>query len=432
MSGTPSAECLLGWLRGERGPQSTVQKLNMPPHRNDWRHTVLLFALTGLVESLAFGHLSAFTPLYLRQLHVLPAEVPHWTGILSALGFILGLPLLPFWGVLSDRYGRKIIIIRSSVFAALIYALSAFAPNVYWLAFARFWGGFVMGNTGVMMAVQADITPRDRLGTAVAVISAGSPVGMAIGPALGGQIVDTLGVRALLWMDTGLTVAIVLALIAFLREEPRELDRTKTARAGASEAIGSILHTPLVSGLFIAIFFLAFGLSMAMPYAPILVTQLYHGTRPGTTIGIVLTLTGITMALSTPIWGRIGDHRGHLKIMRLCAALVAVTLAGQASSVEVWQVGFWRAAQGLCQGGIGALSMTLLALYSPRERRSSILTLSLLPQQLAWFLGPLTASIVSWFGIRPVFWTGVAAVIMGLMVSLRLPVIDYSDRADER
>jgi len=399
----------------------------MSPHRNDWRLTVGLFALTGLVESLAFGHLSAFTPLYLSQLHVAQADIPRWTGILSALGFIIGLPMLPFWGVLADRYGRKIIVIRSSVFAALIYALSAFAPDVYWLGFARFWGGFVMGNTGVMMAVQADITPRDRLGTAVAVISAGSPVGMAIGPALGGQIVDTFGVRSLLWMDTGLTVLVVLALTLLLKEEPRILDRTQTARAGAAEALRAIMHTPLVIGLFSAVFFLALGLSMAMPYTPILVTQLYHGLKPGTTIGIVLTLTGITMAISTPVWGRIGDRNGHLGVFRLCAALVAVTLAGQAIAGQVWQVGFWRAAQGLCQGGIGALAMTLLALYSPPERRSSILTLSLLPQQLAWFLGPLAAAALSGLGIRVVFWAGVLALLAGLGVSMRLPELEHPE-----
>jgi MFS family permease len=84
-------------------------------------------------------------------------------------------------------------------------------------------------------------------------------------------------------------------------------------------------------------------------------------------------------------------------------------------------VGFWRAAQGLCQGGIGALAMTLLALYSPADRRSSILTLSLLPQQLAWFLGPLIASLLGTLDVRVVFWAGVVALLIGLKASFRLP-----------
>lgn len=402
------------------------------PHRNDWRRTILLFAVTGLVESLAFGHLSAFTPLLLKELHVAPLAVPRWTGILSSLGFVFGLPLLPFWGVWADRYGRKIIIIRSSVFAALIYALTGLSQNVEMVAFARFLGGFVLGNTGVMMAVQADITPRERLGSAVAIISAGSPVGMALGPILGGQIVDHYGVRLLLLLDAGLTALVVLALILLLHEEPRKVNRAQGTRAGAAEALRAIVHTPRVVGLFLAVFLMAYGLSLAQPYVPILIERLYRGRHLASTIGTVMTLAGITMALATPFWGRLGDRHGYLRIMRLCAGVVALTLVGQALAGAVWQVGVWRAAQGLCQGGIGALAMVLLALYAPRDRRSSILTLSLLPQQLAWFLAPLTGSLIAPFALRVTFWGGALALLLGLMASLRLPAPSHEDAVIER
>ena len=68
-------------------------------HRNDWRILLVLFIIAGIVESQAFGHLSAFTPIYLDTLGVPPEQISTWTGILSALAFLIGLPLLPFWGV---------------------------------------------------------------------------------------------------------------------------------------------------------------------------------------------------------------------------------------------------------------------------------------------------------------------------------------------
>ena len=68
-------------------------------HRNDWRVLLALFIIAGIVESQAFGHLSAFTPIYLDTLGVPPEQISTWTGILSALAFVIGLPLLPFWGV---------------------------------------------------------------------------------------------------------------------------------------------------------------------------------------------------------------------------------------------------------------------------------------------------------------------------------------------
>ncbi len=81
---------------------------------SDWRSLLILFTLAGVVESQAFGHLAAFRPLFLQQLGVPLAQIPFWTGLLASLGFVIGLPLLPFWGVWADRYSRKLIIVRSA------------------------------------------------------------------------------------------------------------------------------------------------------------------------------------------------------------------------------------------------------------------------------------------------------------------------------
>jgi MFS family permease len=351
-----------------------------------------------------------------------PIAVDHWTGVLSSLAFVLGLPLLPFWGVLADRYGRKIIIVRSSVFAAVVYALSAVASNVYGLAFARFLGGFVLGNTGVMMAVQADITPREKLGRAVSIISAGSPVGMAVGPIMGGAIIKEHGVRALLWLDAGLTALVVLALIFFLKDEPREPQPQQSAGRGAIEGLQAILHTPAVLTLFGVTFLLAFGFSIAQPYIPLLVEAVYRGPRAdlAPAIGAVLTFAGIAMAVTTPFWGHMGDKTGHLRILRLCSLVVGVAFIGQALSTSLLQLAGLRGAQGVFLGGVGALLMVLLARYSPTSKRSSILTLSLLPQQLSWFLGPLAGTAIAALSLRGVFWAAAITMLIGVAASYRL------------
>src|SRR3712207_8803908 len=64
-----------------------------------WRVLMVLFTLASIVESLAYGHFGAFTPIYLRELGVPQVDVPFWTGILGGAGFVIGIPLLPFWGV---------------------------------------------------------------------------------------------------------------------------------------------------------------------------------------------------------------------------------------------------------------------------------------------------------------------------------------------
>jgi MFS family permease len=392
----------------------------MQAHRNRWQTTVLLFAVTSFVESLAFGHLSAFTPQFLREIGVAGAQVERWTGILSALGFILGLPLLPFWAVWADRFGRKPIIIRSSVAAALIYALTASAGTLNTTAFARFLGGFVLGNTGVMMALQADITPKDRLGRAVAFISAGSPLGMAVGPALGGRIAELYGIRTLLWIDTVLTAVVVLMLVVFLREEPRTFEQPKGTRDGIRQAVSALVHTPGVRSVCVAAFVIAFGFSAVSPYVPLLTEHLYRGGHLLETIGMVISAFGVPMAIATPVWGPIADRFGHLQVLRFCCASAAAAMLGHAVAGSVSGLLASRVLLGACAGGLSSMTMVLLALYSPPSRRSAVLTLSLLPNQLAWFTGPLAGSIVVGLGIRAPFALAATGLAVGVVICLLL------------
>src|SRR5712664_133698 len=79
-----------------------------------WIALLVLFGIASMVEAFTVSHVFRFLPLYLPTVHVPPAEVPAWTGYLNAGFFLFGLPLVPFWGVWSERYGRIPIIARSA------------------------------------------------------------------------------------------------------------------------------------------------------------------------------------------------------------------------------------------------------------------------------------------------------------------------------
>lgn len=391
--------------------------------RNSWRSTMILFAVTGVIESLAFGHLGAFTPLFLAQLNVPAASISSWTGVLGALGFVLGLPLLPFWGVWADRYSRKLIIIRSAYIEAVLFAIAAMSVNVWMLALARFLSGFVLGNTGVMLAAQAETTPRQRIGTAIALISAGPVLGQALGPVLGGQIVEYVGIRALLGFDALLTGLIGVVLTVVLRENPRPPSDATSVWASILAAGRNIFEQPLVVRLFALDFAIVLGVTMAGPFVPLRIEALYQGDRLASMIGWVLTLSGLGMALSTPLWGRMSDRWGFSRVLRLAVIGVGVALAGQALSVTLASFGGWRVAQGLVQGGTSATITALIATHIAAERRTSVLNFSRLPAQLAWFVGPLLGAAVARVSLPGVF--GVAAGLLALatvlVLVLRIP-----------
>ncbi|HEX6541832.1 MAG TPA: MFS transporter [Ktedonobacterales bacterium] len=388
-------------------------------HANNWVVLLLAFTLAGVVESQAFGHLNAFRPLYLQQLGVPPQNIATWTGVLAALGFVIGLPLLPFWGVWADRYSRKLIIVRSAYVEGVLFTVAALAPNVWVLAGAQLLGGFVFGNTGVMLAMLADVTPRKRLGMAVGIASAGFPIGSSIGPFIGGLIAQGPGIRALLGMDAAASVLIGVMLTLVVREEARKAVTGETVGGMLRGAVHAIVSSPVVLRLFVLYFLAMYGYSLASPFIPILLQQWYQGdpNKLAGVIGTTLTLSGIAMAIMTPVWGRIGDVVGRWFVLPLCLAGMAVGMLIAALVQTLLPLQLDIIGMGLFQAGIGTTVIALLALLSPEERRAPILNFSLLPSQLSWFFGPITGAALARISISLPFFCSAIALVAALVLA---------------
>jgi len=405
----------------------------LAPRGNDWRALLFLFVLAGVVESQAFGHLGAFTPLFLQELQVPQREIPTWTGILSALGFVIGLPLLPFWGVWADRFGRKLIIVRSAYVEGLLFTLAALSPNVWVLAMARFMVGFVLGNTGVMLAMLADATPRKRLGVAVGIASAGFPLGASIGPYFGGLIVQHYDIRTLLALDAGLSALTGLSLTLSIRRDRRGRTGDSAGRL-LRAAIRDVATSPGIGRLFVILFAAMYGLMLATPFVPIRLQQLYTGDPRllPTLIGTTLTGAGVAMAITTPLWGRLGDVLGRTRVLPICLAAVAVGIFVQWAAPLLLPFQVAIIAIGLFQGGIGTTVIALLALLAPVERRASILNFSLLPSQLSWFLGPLTGALLARVTVQFPFLIGTFSLCIALVLALlTLPHLGRIERSQQ-
>src|SRR6185437_15314126 len=158
----------------------------------------------------------ALVPSYLRQMGVAQSDRLAFVGLFTALIFVVGMPLVPLWGVWADKYSRKAVIVRSALVEAVVFAGVALSREPWQLALSMLLIGFQLGNTGVMLAGIRDVTPKARLGTTIAIFGASGPIGFAAGPVLAGVLIDGLGwslpavfaVSALLSVGTALLVAV--------------------------------------------------------------------------------------------------------------------------------------------------------------------------------------------------------------------------------
>jgi MFS family permease len=393
--------------------------------RADWIRVVVVFWLTSMVEGLGVAQVFAFLAPELRIVGVPEVDRAPFVGLFSALIFIVGMPLVPLWGVWADLYSRKAVVVRSCLVEAVVFACVALSREPWQLALSLLLIGFQLGNTGIMLAAIRDVVPRRRIGTVLAVFGASGPIGFAVGPTLTGFLVDTLGwtLPSTYWVSAALSIA-TAALVWFGTTEVRPVVvRTGKVLTLAFGALRDVLGDPAVRRIF-AIYGVAFlANQMSRPYTALIVERIV-GAGPGlaSSIGFVVGTAALAGAVIAPLGGPIGDRIGFRPVLLTSLtiggiSLLAVPIVGSIPPLALAVLVF-TAANGL----VGAMVFGLLATEVPVDRRSQTLNLVYLPLYAAGILGPLVGGAVSSVaGPTGPFWIGAAVFLVGaVVVALRV------------
>jgi DHA1 family multidrug resistance protein-like MFS transporter len=408
------------WLRGmaawskSTGETSVSMNVNTHIHQH-WVVVLVLFGIASMVEGLGVSQVFAFMPLYLRGMGMPEADIPQWVGWLNSLIFIFGLPLVPLWGVWADKYSRKAIIARSALVEAIVYLLVGLSRHPWQLAGSLLLVGFQLGNTGVMLGALRDVAPQRRLGTAIAIFSATSPVGFAVGPALGSFMVDRLhtSLSSVYALSALLSAAVVALLALGLREVQPEVapaGRTVDLAYGAIKGVFTDVTTRRL--------FTVFGIAvlarfMANPFLPI-VTEHVSGSQVevASAIALVVGTAALAGGFISPIAGAVGDRVGFrpVLIVSLLGFGAALVLMPEAPSVPI--LALLSAAASAFNGGVGAMVFGLLAMEVPPEQRSATLNLVYFPLYLAGIVGPAVGALVVRAGLPVVF--TLSGLVLGL------------------
>ena len=251
-----------------------------------------------------------------------------WFGAIWALMQLVFSPML---GVLSDRFGRRPVLLISMFGQAIDYLLMAFSPTLAWLFVGRMVSGATGASTAVAGAYIADVTTPKTRARNFGYMAAASGAGVVLGPVLGG-LVGEFSPRAPFWLAASLALANGLYGLFVLRESlPR--DRRAPFQLRRANPLGSarfLLTHPAVVGL-VLVYFL--DQLASFPLNSILVLYAnyrYHwGPRD---VGAVLT----TMALAA------------IAVQSVIAAPVAARIGERGAVV----LGFGFAAVGLCVLGL--------------------------------------------------------------------------------
>jgi len=218
----------------------------------------ILFLIV-VIDLIGFGIIIPLLPFYAEYYQASPAQVGFLMAIYSATQFLAA----PFWGRLSDRIGRKPVLLATMAGAALAYVWLGFAETLVSLFAARAVGGFMAGNISTAFAYIADVTTKENRAKGMGLMGAAFSIGFILGPAIGGILAGSdpanADFRTPSYVAAGLSAAACLLGIIILKEslstEARARIQAQT-RVARMQALVDALKTPGI-GILLVLAFLA-------------------------------------------------------------------------------------------------------------------------------------------------------------------------------
>lgn len=371
-----------------------------------WKRNLWILAGAQFLVMGAVTMIMPFLPLYLQELGVTDAdEVQRWAGFIFGINFLSAFLVSPIWGTLADKYGRKIMVLRSGIGMSIVITLMGFATGPVQLLILRFVNGLVSGFIPASISLVATNTPKARVGYALGFLQAGAVSGSVMGPLFGGMMAEWVGFRTIFSVTGGcifLATAVVLRQVMEINKpDPKEAKGLGGFFGEAAVILGNKTLLPLFSVAFL----IQFAMLSSAPQLPLFVQQL--GAPGGYVVffaGMVTAVTGFANMVASPQLGKIGDRFGSQYVLILALLGAAVFFIPHVFVTSVWQLLICRFLLGLFIGGLLPSLNSLVRHHSPPGKESTAFGYSNSAVCLGNMLGPMMGGVVSgWIGIRGLF-----------------------------
>jgi MFS family permease len=359
--------------------------------------------------------ITPFLPLYIKSFGITNDHaVATWAGIIFAGNFVTSFLAQPIWGNLADRYGRKVMLLRSGFGMAIVITLMGFATHPWQLLLLRLANGTISGYSPAAVALMSSNAPRDKTGFAMGMLQSGAVAGTILGPLLGGLLADWVGFRFIFYITGALLFTASLLSMWLVQEQFDKTAQTAKRNVSVLEGFNQIKHIRQLPSLYAVTFLIQFSMLSSLPLIPLFVEQLYGtGNRLAFYSGLVSSVTGFSNMIASPLLGRLADRIGQERILRISLIGAAVAFIPQALVQHVWQLLGARFLLGIFMGGLLPTVNSLIRKHTPTGMESRAYSFNSSALALGNMSGPVFGALLS--GLVPI--QGIfliAAVLLGV------------------
>jgi MFS transporter, DHA1 family, tetracycline resistance protein len=385
----------------------------------DTRVVPTLFLIV-FVDLVGFGLVIPLLPFYAVRFAASPPEVTALVAIYSLTQLLTA----PLWGRLSDRVGRRPVLLLSLAASALAYLWLGSATALWMLFAARGFAGACAGNIAAAQAYIADVTKPEERARGMGLIGAAFGLGFMIGPAVGGLLAGADPITADLetpaWVAAGLSSLALLGVALLLPESLPADRRGGAASRGRVSTVLDVLRRPVLSRLILIFFLVILAVAgMQSVFAIWAMPQLGWGPRQ---VGYVFAYVGLISAiLQGGLIGRLTQRFGEERLLVCGLALIGIGLVALPFAHDVPVLGAVLTGLAL---GMGLMQPTLNSLISQQaggEEQGEVMGVSQSVASLSRVLGPFAAGFCfAAFGRNSPYFLGAAVTGAALLLALNL------------
>ena len=384
-----------------------------------WKINLSTLWVSQTMSIASFGLGLPFIPYFIQQLGLTdPTEIKIYTGLLAVAPAVTMAVMAPVWGLLSDRFGRKMMIMRAMGAAVIVIGCMGLVNHIWQLVALRALQGLFTGTITASTTFIAANTPKERLTYALGVISSSNFLGYSLGPLVGGFIAEAFGYRTSFFAGAGLML-LGLVLVVYLVREDKNSYGKKLYKPGMKPKWNNIF-TPYIILLLFMLFFQRISRSVFSPYMPLYVQGVLGGIKGAAqTTGAINGIVGFATATAGIIFGRLGDRINKMKLsICLLASGVILSFGLYFTNTLPMFIGFYGLLFFLI-GGIEPVITSSTAAKTPASQRGFLFGIQGLAGSIGWIMSPVLGSWISiTYEIKAILFVIPCVLLCSLVVAM--------------
>jgi multidrug resistance protein len=377
---------------------------------------IWVLVVIAVINSMGFGIIIPLLYPYGKKFGV----TEHTIGLLTAAFSIAQFFATPVLGSLSDRFGRKPILIISLLGTCASFILFGLANSIVVLFAARILDGLTGGNISVAQAMISDISTPEERAKNFGILGSAFGFGFVIGPAVGG-LLSRFGLKVPFFFAAGVAIVGVLLTIFFLKEtnekKTGKVDKEKSNFTFAS--LYTVLKKPVIGTAIFTGFLLTMAqFTMLIGFQTFCVDQLKLSP---TQIGLFyggFGISGILMQMAVPAIKKILASQAAILLISTIFCLAMMTLAGFAAGLVLFAVAI--GIYGLFNGLRNPMLNAIIADHNDEKERGEVMGINQSYASIGQTVGPITAGLITAISIHSIFFLSSFYILIALLFSIRL------------